>query len=199
MAADQHRAGFLDGAPPSEAAQQMFADDVADVGYVMNLTRLWAHVPEAHRRWTELTVLAADLAGLDLRRKGVVVTAMAATLGDAYCSLAWGTRLAQVAGEEVARAVLSGAPLDDPVEHALAAWARAVVRDPNRTSPDDVQALRDAGLDERQVVGLTLYVALRQAFSTVNDALGAAPDAELLRAAPPVVREAVGYGRPAAG
>ena len=35
------------------------------------------------------------------------------------------------------------------------------------------------------------------AFSTVNDALAAQPDAELLRAAPPEVRSAVTYGRPA--
>jgi hypothetical protein len=36
------------------------------------------------------------------------------------------------------------------------------------------------------------------AFSTVNDALGAQPDAELAQSLPSEVREAVTYGRPVA-
>jgi hypothetical protein len=69
-------------------------------------------------------------------------------------------------------------------------WWRRTTRcstarsDPNGTGPDDVQELRDAGFDDRQVFGITLYVALRIAFSTVNDALGARPDRELAVAAP---------------
>ena len=41
-----------------------------------------------------------------------------------------------------------------------------------------------------------LFVALRLAFSTVNDALGAAPDRELTERAPAPVRAAVTFGRP---
>lgn len=40
-----------------------------------------------------------------------------------------------------------------------------------------------------------MYVALRLAFSTVNDALGAHPDAELADEAPAAVRDAVTWGR----
>jgi len=59
-------------------------------------------------------------------------------------------------------------------------WARTVTRDPNGTSAADVQALRDVGLEDGQIMAVTVFVALRIAFSTVNDALGAAPDAELV-------------------
>jgi hypothetical protein len=45
---------------------------------------------------------------------------------------------------------------------------------------------------------MTLYVALRIAFSTVNDALGARPDRRLVEAAPAAVHDAVSYGRPTA-
>jgi hypothetical protein len=38
-------------------------------------------------------------------------------------------------------------------------------------------------------------VALRQAFSTVNDALGAQPDSELVDRVPAEVRQAVTFGR----
>lgn len=45
---------------------------------------------------------------------------------------------------------------------------------------------------------MTAFVALRVAFSSVNGALGARPDAPLRDAAPGAVRDAVVYGRPAA-
>jgi alkylhydroperoxidase family enzyme len=60
-------------------------------------------------------------------------------------------------------------------EQAMTAWARKVVKNPNTTSPADVQALRDAGLTDEQIFAVTVFVALRVAFSMVNDALGALP------------------------
>ncbi len=83
-------------------------------------------------------------------------------------------------------------------DRALAAWARKVVKNPNGTVPADVDALRQAGLAEREIVEATLFVAFRLAFSTVNDALGAQPDWQLGAAAPPEVAEAVDFGRPVA-
>lgn len=43
---------------------------------------------------------------------------------------------------------------------------------------------------------ITVFVALRIAFSTVNDALGASPDAALRSTAPKAVLDAVTFGRP---
>ena len=80
----------------------------------------------------------------------------------------------------------------------MTTWARTVARDPNATTPADIQALRDAGLDDEQIFAITAFVALRLAFSTINDALGAQPDAQLAQSLPPEVREAVTYGRPVA-
>jgi alkylhydroperoxidase family enzyme len=82
-------------------------------------------------------------------------------------------------------------------ERAMAAWARKIVSDPNATTPTDVQDLRDAGLTDSQIFAITAFVALRVAFSTVNDALGAGPDAQLVESLPPAVTESVSYGRPA--
>ena len=108
-------------------------------------------------------------------------------------SRSWSSRARRGPG---AAAVLRGDDSGlDPVDRALAAWARKVARDPNGTTADDVQELRDAGFDDGQVFAVTAYVAIRLAFSTVNDALGAAADAELRAAAPAEVRDAVTYGR----
>ena len=70
-----------------------------------------------------------------------------------------------------------------------------MARDPNGTGAAEVEALRSAGYDDGQIAALTMFVALRIAFSTVNDALGARPGPELVASAPAAVRDAVTYGR----
>jgi alkylhydroperoxidase family enzyme len=69
------------------------------------------------------------------------------------------------------------------------------VRDPNVTTAAGVEQLRTAGLSDREIFEATAFVALRLAFSTVNDALGAAPDSELAAQVPERVRAAVTFGR----
>ena len=61
-----------------------------------------------------------------------------------------------------------------------------------------MQALRDAGYGDEQIFAITLFVALRMALSTVNDALGARPDRELHEAAPAACATPSTFGRPAA-
>ena len=77
----------------------------------------------------------------------------------------------------------------------MTAWVRKIARDPNATTPADIQALRDSGLDDGQIFAITTFVSLRLAFSTINDSLGAQPDAQLALSLPQEVREAVTYGR----
>jgi alkylhydroperoxidase family enzyme len=190
-------AGFLAEPAASPDVQRMYDADIADVGYVMNLSRGWAHQPALHDGLMDLLGQAARAGSLTLRQRGILVAACASTLGDAYCSLAWGTKLAREAGDDVAAAVLRGddEPLD-PSERALARWARQITRNPNATGAVDVSALREAGFENAQIVAVTVFVALRIAFSTVNDALGARPDRALRERAPTPVRAAVTFGRP---
>jgi uncharacterized peroxidase-related enzyme len=190
---------FLEESPMSPQAHRLFDEDLAEDGFVSNVSRLWAHQPDTLRRLFELMSGAFGASGLTFRQRGILVTAAASTLGDSYCSLGWGGKLAQASDPALAAGVLTGgdAGLTDQ-EKAIADWARKVARDPNATTPADIQALRDCGLDDGQIFAVTAFVALRLAFSTVNDSLGAQPDAELARSLPEEVREAVTYGRPAA-
>ena len=48
------RPHFLSDAPDSPGAQQTYEQDLTDDGYVMNVTRLWAHDPEAHQKLFDL-------------------------------------------------------------------------------------------------------------------------------------------------
>jgi len=137
---------------------------------------------------------------LSKRELAVLVCAAAAELGDSYCSLAWGRTLAEAAGASLAAAVIGNTTCEalSEREAALATWAKAVIADPNATVPTDVDALRKAGLSDREIFEATAFVAFRSAFSTVNDALGIEPDRQLVERAPSEVRAAVGFGRPAA-
>ncbi len=195
--AASRRPHFLADPPLTPEVQDLFDSDLADDGFVMNLTRLWAHEPPTLPALFALIDAMTATAGLTFRDRGVLVSATASTLGDSYCSLAWGGRLAEAAGEQAATAVLAG---DDRhlsrAERAMAAWARSVVADPSATTVEDLAPLRAAGLDDRQIFAVTVSIALRAAFATVNSALGARPDAAFAALVPDAVREAVSYGRP---
>lgn len=187
---------FIDPPAPDAAAQRLYDDDVAEIGYVMNASRLWAHQPASSAALFALMNAAVAPLDLDRRRRGILVAACAATLGDSYCSLAWGSRLAAAADDDTAASVIRGHDegLTD-AERAMAGWARAVALDPNGTVRADVGLLRDHGFSDAEVFAITLFVALRMAFSAVNDALGARPDAELRTSAPAAVLDAVTFGR----
>jgi uncharacterized peroxidase-related enzyme len=191
-------ASFLVDPPVDQAVQELYDGDREGMGFVMNLSRVWAQSPDALKILSAAMMLASEVSGLDAEERSLMVLATASTMGDAYCSFSYGTRLARALGDEVAAGVVRG---DDaalsPRRRALAAWARQIVRDPNATTVDEVDTLRDLGFDDRQIFGLTLFVGLRQLFSTVNDALGAGPDAALVSRTPRSVAEAIDFGRPA--
>lgn len=193
---DEKSGHFLEPAPPSAAADRLRADDVDELGFVMNASRLWSHMPSTEEGLFALLGQCVKQGQLDLRTRGILVASTASALGDSYCSLAWGGKLAGSADAATAAAVLKGE--DDllaPHEKVLARWARQVTLDPNATTPADVTTLRDAGLTDAQIMAVTVFVALRIAFSSVNDALGALPDPELVADLPAEVTDAVTWGR----
>jgi len=188
---------FLDHPPPSASVDGLFTGDLESDGYVMNLTRLWAWRPEVVDAFGDARATLLDDCELTEADKALLVAATAAARSDSYCSLAWGRKLAKFIGPGAAGSVIAGGleGLDERAR-ALTGWARQVVADPNATSTADVQTLRDAGLSDRAIFEATAHIAFRLAFSTVNDALGAAPDLQAVEAAPEAVREAVMFGRP---
>jgi alkylhydroperoxidase family enzyme len=188
--------GFLELPSITSEAQALFDEDVAEDGYVMNVTRLWSYNAPLVTGLFELMGQALADQHLSFRQRGILVAACASTLGDSYCALAWGSKLAGVSEPDLAAAVIRGTDegLSDD-ERELASWARKVAADPNRTTTEDVESLRSVGFSDAQIFAITAFVALRLAFSTVNDALGVGPDTALQAAAPRAVVEAVGFGR----
>jgi uncharacterized peroxidase-related enzyme len=188
---------FLDDPPASPERTALYDHDLADRGWVMNLTRAWAWRPDVFDAFVAARSASVAASGLSDRDVAVLVTATASARGDSYCSLAWGAKLAALSSDEAAAGVLGGSDPDElsEREHALAAWARHVVTDPSSTTQTEVDRLRAAGLDDADVLSATVFVAMRLAFSSVNSSLGAAPDVQLLADAPPAVSSVVSYGR----
>ncbi|PKW00218.1 methyltransferase family protein [Amycolatopsis echigonensis] len=188
---------FLGWYPPSEYAEQSRQADLDEDGFVWTVTKLWARMPGAFDDLFALQRSAAKFGGLSLRQRGVLTTAMAATLGDSACAYAWGGKYAKWADDpDVPASALRG---DDdalpPDEKALAGWARKVVRDPNATTSADVDDLRRAGFTDDQIFAATLFLVLRLAFSSFNDALGLRLDQAVVDKLPAAVRDAVTWGR----
>jgi uncharacterized peroxidase-related enzyme len=189
---------FLPQPKTTAAVERMYKSNQAAQGFVMNLTSAWAWRPDVFESFAALRNQLTSSSSLSKRDQAVLVCATASQLRDSYCSFAWGKTLAAEAGAATATAVLTGG--DDTAltarDRALAAWARTVVADPNSTTRSDIDTLRSAGLDDRAIFEATAFAAFRLAFSTVNDALGANPDWQLVNTVPPEVRSAVTYGRP---
>jgi uncharacterized peroxidase-related enzyme len=188
---------FLNEPNTAEAAAFLEKDCAAD-GYVMNYQRAWAWRPEVADAFALLRRQLIERTSLKPTEVALLVCTTARVLGDSYCSLAWGTKLAGLRGTGAAAEVLQG---KDPSgssdrEVALRQWAEQVVRDPNGTSATQVEALRASGLSDKEIFEATVHIALRLAFSAVNDALGARPDHQLATAAPAEIRATVTYGRP---
>lgn len=189
---------FISHPPQNGDADRIFESSRQSQGFVMNLTKAWAWRPEVFEGFAALRAQLTNNSALTKRDLAVLVSATAAAIGDSYCALAWGTTLAREADPSVASAVIkneSAGTLTDR-DQVLATWARKVAKDPNGTQSQDVAALREVGLTEREIVEATIFIAFRVAFSSVNDALGVNPDWELADAAPKEVAQAVAFGRP---
>lgn len=185
-------------APDESADSAAFYKSSADAeGFVMNLTRAWAWRPDVFAGFATLRQQLTSHSSLTRRDLAVLVCATAAELGDSYCSLAWGRTLTTEAGAAAAAAVIQNSGIDElgVRDHALAAWARRVVADPNATTRNDVERLRDTGMTDREIFEATVFIAFRLAFSTVSDALGINPDWQLAMQVPPEVLAAVNFGR----
>ncbi len=195
----QPTAGFLAAPEPDRAADELYAEDLAELGFVMNLSRIWAYDPGALDGIFTVARRVARDADLSIRERLLIVLATSAARTSSYCIYAWGSKFDTELDPRSAAAIVRGdqAPVGlPPAEVALVRWARAVALRPYSTTSADIDALREAGWSDKQVFAITVFTALRLAFATVNDALGALPDRELAETTPAALQQAIDFGRP---
>jgi len=186
-------------APDEGAANELYEQDQANLGYVPNYTKLFAWRPHVYRAWQQLN--GAIKRDMDLRRYELVTLAAARELRSSYCALAHGKVLRD---QFLPAGQVRDAAIDhhwaglDPLDVAVMDFAEKVTRSPASVTSDDVQPLRDAGLSDQDIVDVTLATAARCFFSTVLEALAVQPDPAYTDLLEDDLREALTVGRPIA-
>jgi uncharacterized peroxidase-related enzyme len=182
-------------------------DDVADWyakqrgawGYLPNYALAFTTRPDVASAWNTLN--GTIKSHMDRRRFELATIAAARAYRSTYCMAAHCKFLRDECGDDATmRAVAadsSGSELD-PTERAVMRFAEQVARDASSVTAGDVQALRDHGLSDEEVVDVVLAAAARGFFTKVLDALGVQADAQLGEALEPEIREYVTVGRPIA-
>ena len=132
---------FLTDPPQSPQSDAMFEVNRESDGYVTNFTRLWCWRPDLFKAFVDLRLELMGSTTLTEREQAIVVAATVSAFGDSYCSLAWGSKLAKLAGDETAGRVIAGALPGDlsAREAALCEWCRTVAHDPMTTAPEQVE------------------------------------------------------------
>ncbi len=188
---------FID-TPTDDQAAELYEADRSRTGYVANHTRLFAHRPGVYAAWKQLN--GAIIEAMDLRRFELVTVAAARQLGSSYCLLAHGKRLADgFYDDDTVRALAAdhrSAGLD-PVDVAVMDLAEKVARDAGSVTVGDIEALRELGLADAEILDVVLAAAARCFFSKTLDALGVEPDSVYL-SMEPTLRSQLTVGRPIA-
>lgn len=163
-------------------------------GSVPNYVKAFSRRPHVYAGWEALN--GAIKSTMDLRRYELVTLASARALRSSYCSLAHGNQLRRrFLGDDGLERLLEGDDADlSELDVAVMAFAEKVTRDPVSVRATDIQALRDLGLAEEEVVDVVLASAARNFFSRTLDALGTLADAAYAEL-PGRLRDALTVGR----
>jgi uncharacterized peroxidase-related enzyme len=163
-----------------------------------NYEAAFAHRPEIYRAWQQLN--GAIKESMDLRLYELATVAAARQIRSSYCMLAHGGVLARDFYEpsEVREIALDHRSAGlEALDVAVMDLAEKVAADATAVTAEDVQRLRDLGLDDGQIVSVVAAAAARCFFSKSLDALGVQPDASYATVEPEL-REALVVGRPIA-
>ena len=172
---------FIKTIPEAEAegkVREVYESDQKSLGYVPNHAKVFSLRPEVLAAWRAFQ--GSIRKNLRLRRYELVTLAAAQALNCRYCILAHGDILNKngVSLEQL-RAILVNshdAGLE-PAEIAMMAFARKIVRAANEMTRADADALRALGLEDVEILDITLTATMRCFASKTFNALGAGPDA----------------------
>lgn len=180
---------------PQVVADQYSADRSA-WGFLPEFSEVFSHHPDAYAAWKQL--ITAIRGQMDTRRCELITLAVARTVRSSYCSMAHGKLLAdRWYGPDGVAAIMADhrkAGLDE-VDVAVMDFAAKSASDPTTITAEDVEALRDIGLSERDILDVVLATAARCFFATVVESFAAGPDPELMDPLPRSLRETLLVGR----
>jgi uncharacterized peroxidase-related enzyme len=178
------------------AVAEAYEADLAEDGYVSNVSRTFSHRPEVLAAWIGLK--DAVTSSMDPRRYELVTIAAARRVRSSYCMLAHGSVLATKFYDN---AQVRDIALDyhaaglDELDVAVMDLADKVAADAASVAEADVDRLRDLGLTDAEVFDVVAAAAMRCFFTKIVDGLGFQPDAAYDEV-DAGLREALVIGRP---
>jgi uncharacterized peroxidase-related enzyme len=178
------------------AVAEAYGADLAEDGYVSNVSRTFSHRPQVLAAWIGLK--DAVTSSMDRRRYELATLAAARRVRSSYCMLGHGEVLASkfYDSQQLRNIALDhhAAGLDE-VDVAIMDLADKVAADATSVTQGDVDRLRELGLSDAEVFDVVAAAAIRCFFTKLVDGLGFQPDAaygELDER----LREALVVGRP---
>lgn len=190
---------FIKTIPAAEAADDvhaMYARQEGEWGFVPAYATVFCHRPEVMARWGRL--LAEIKRPVDARRLEMATFAAAHELKHSACSLAHGSKLAEIIGKEAVIAIANGEPCEEitEAEWAMIDFSRHVARDASTITEGEVAALRERhGFSDAEIFDIAAIAASRSFFTKVLDALGCEPDQPFMHTDADL-RRALTVGRP---
>jgi uncharacterized peroxidase-related enzyme len=158
--------------------RNIYDGDRKSLGYVPNHAKVFSLRPEVLEAWRAFQTSIRK--NLRLRRYELVTFAAAMALNCRYCLLAHGAILNKngVSIDQL-RTILTnfhdaGLERDEVV---IMDFAQKIIRNANEMIQTDVDTLRALGLEDIEILDITLTATMRSFASKTFDALGAEPDA----------------------
>jgi uncharacterized peroxidase-related enzyme len=154
----------------------LYAADIADLGYVPSHTRAMAVNPEATRVFQQLA--RTIVSQLGLRNYELATLAAAAAIGSQACLYAHGRKSLKVFDEDQLARIsrdYRDAGLSE-ADVALMDFAAKLSRDSASMTDADSLRLREAGFTDREIVDIALAASLRNYFSRALHALAVEVD-----------------------
>jgi hypothetical protein len=178
------------------AVHDMYKHQEEHWGYVPNYSKTFSHRPEVMVRWGRL--LAEIRRPADDRCFELVTFVVARQLKHSSCSLAHGSELAKIIGNENVIAIAEGKEPDvlTAAEVAMMSFARSIARDASKITSGQVEALRvQHAFSDEEIFDIAAIASARCFFTKILDALGSEPDVGFM-SIDKELREKIGAGRP---
>ncbi|MEH6548374.1 MAG: peroxidase-related enzyme [Pseudomonadales bacterium] len=190
---------FIKTIPVSQAendVRELYQRQQGPYGYVPNYAKVFCYRPDVMKAWAKLQVSIRQ--NIDSKEYELTTLAAAQAMSSSYCSLAHGRVLNETFyGDEDIAAIAQGGgeSVLSERERAIMALARKVVIDSSSVTQQDIDDLKQCGLDDAEIFDVIASAAARCFFAKLADGLGALPDS-VFTEMDEVLREALLVGRP---
>jgi uncharacterized peroxidase-related enzyme len=165
-----------------ERIQGLFAKARENLGFVPNVFRVWSFRPERLSAWFgHFRLLHEPTEGLSAADREMVAVVVSQANGCLYCLVAHGQALREELGDPVLGERIAfdwrRSGLDER-RRTICEFAEKLTLRPREVEPDDVQALRDAGLTEEEAWDVAEIASMYNLTNRMAMATGMLPNRE---------------------